>query len=365
MESFRILRACGREADQWRELYGRLPQSQQDLHYLPDYGAIYQRTYGHTACLAVHGDEEFVAMPFLLRDVRELNLGDPDMSAALDVTSPYGYGGPVSRLQAARAADGHALFFARFHEYCRDSGVVSEFGSFHPLLQNHPPLGSSLATRLGVTKRKEVVYIDLRQDEESMWGEVSRGHRSSINRSRRLGITVTRERATPERLSVFQAIYDSTMERNQADARWRFPPAYFANCVECLGPDRTSLFIASIDGAAVAQYLILHEGDGVYYHFGGSSAEHFGLRANNLLMYEIALWAKRAGYAWLHLGGGHGAGGGLLQFKAGFSSRRADLYTYSVVHDPQAYDRLCAARRAAPDRPPVDSAADFFPAYRR
>jgi hypothetical protein len=64
----------------------------------------------------------------------------------------------------------------------------------------------------------------------------------------------------------------------------------------------------------------------------------------------------------LHLGGGRGgAEDSLFRFKAGFSDRRHAFATWRWVVRPEAYERLCAARRAAGGPEPP---AGFFPAYR-
>jgi lipid II:glycine glycyltransferase (peptidoglycan interpeptide bridge formation enzyme) len=112
----------------------------------------------------------------------------------------------------------------------------------------------------------------------------------------------------------------------------------------------------------------MHAFGTAYYHFAGSRDAHPGLRASNLMLLESALWARGAGFTRYHLGGGvtRSAGDSLLRFKAGFSDRRAPLYTYFCVRDAPVYERLCerkrAYERATEGR---ESASDFLPLYRR
>ena len=85
-------------------------------------------------------------------------------------------------------------------------------------------------------------------------------------------------------------------------------------------------------------------------------------------MLETALWARRSGCSRYHLGGGVTSTGDdtLLRFKAGFSDRRAPLYTYFCVRDQVVYDRLCERKRAHErSTEGRESVSDFVPLYRR
>jgi lipid II:glycine glycyltransferase (peptidoglycan interpeptide bridge formation enzyme) len=112
----------------------------------------------------------------------------------------------------------------------------------------------------------------------------------------------------------------------------------------------------------------MHDFGTAYYHFAGNRDAHPELRANNLTMYETALWAQKAGYVRYHLGGGvtSRADDSLLRFKAGFSDRRAPLYTYFCVRSPRVYELLCERKRAH-ERATTgkESTSDFLPVYRR
>jgi len=115
----------------------------------------------------------------------------------------------------------------------------------------------------------------------------------------------------------------------------------------------------------VASCLVIHAYETAYYHFGGSSASHFDLRANNLLLFEVALWAKSQGLRWFHLGGGQGPRDSLFRFKAGFSKKAAPLFSYSMIHDSPKYAVLLGMREEYDRRLGiVATQKGFFPAYR-
>ncbi len=115
-------------------------------------------------------------------------------------------------------------------------------------------------------------------------------------------------------------------------------------------------------------YFLMHDFSTIYYHFGASDERFFDLRPNNLLMYEIACWGREHGFQSYHLGGGVSSAEDdpLFRYKAGFSNKRATLYTYGRVHHQETYDHLCELKRAHEMKTlGRESESDYFPCYRR
>src|SRR5262249_1925833 len=148
--------------------------------------------------------------------------------------------------------------------------------------------------------------------------------------------------------STFRAIYEATMFRRAAAERWFLPKDFFPHTHSSLGERRTTLFFAFLGNELESGCLLIHDFSTAYYHFAGTDAKHRGLGVNNLMVWEAAVFAKRAGYQRLHLGGGNTArtDDSLLRFKAGFSPAKAPLYTYFTLRNRAAYDELCARKRA-------------------
>jgi hypothetical protein len=360
--------APGRAA--WHALLERLPSHERDIHFLPEYGAVYRETYGYQPLLAVLTDgPRFVVQPFVKRPLNDL----PFLHAQgvseryYDLASPYGYGGPAFRCDGP--ADKDALmraFTERFLEYCRSERLASEFTSLHPLLGGGGVLERSGI--VGVEARKEVVYMDLAAPEAERWKGVRKGHRSSIAKARKSGVRVDRVAPTRENFDELNRLYYMTMERNNADQRWLFPTEYFRNCYERLGEDRVSLFFAMVGPVIATASILIHDADTAYYHFSGSDEQLNPYCAGNLLVYEAADWARSRGYRRFHLGGGVSSSpqDRLFVFKSGFSDHRATLRTYHRVLDQVTYDYLCVMKTKHEDTTGGEIAApDFFPFYRR
>jgi len=369
--SFSVLRAQGPEAQRWTARVNALPAGLRDIHYLPEYGLVYRHSHGFEPLLALYeAGDGFVLQPFVRRPLRELPfLSDAgDTGAPSDIANAYGFGGPLCNLPAgsetARAL--YVRFAEAFAAWCDDEDIATEFAVLHPFLAEHQL--ALLRGTLHPRHEKDVVYIDLDQSEAGLAHGVNRGNRSSIAKARRFGVRVEKVEPSRPNLELFGGLYRDTMVRRNAAARWFLPEGFFDVFCRCVGPARSSLFFALTGGEVECACLLMHAFGTAYYHFAGARDARPELRASNLMMLETALWARTAGFTRYHLGGGvsSSAGDTLLRFKAGFSDRRAPLYTYFCVRDASVYERLCERKRAyerATDG--RESASDFLPLYRR
>jgi hypothetical protein len=366
---FRIFSTRGDDAAQWQRSLEQLRQQDKDIYLSVEYARAYERSHGCEALLAAYTEENsLILMPFALRDVRRLPFFAPAAieGPVYDITSLYPFGGPIACLGSEQAsAQLHRNFQRHLAQYCASRGIVAQFTTFHPLLDNHQ--GPEATGLVKIERRKEVVWIDLNKEEATLFREMSTGHRRAVSRARRLGVTIEHRRADEASLAEFNALYRQMILRVGADERWHFPDSYFDECALCLGPDHVSLCTAKQSGETIASALILHDNETAYYHLSSGSrqgARH--LRANHLLIFELALWAKARGCGRLLLGGGSAPEDGIFRFKAGFSKSRSWLYTSNVVYDQQLYCLLCEARDAWDQEIGVHApSTDFFPAYRR
>ena len=366
---FEVLKAQGADAGRWSGLIARLEAAQRDIHFLPQYARIYERTYGHEPFLAFFGDSEhYVVQAFIKRALNGLPFLEErgTNERYFDIASQYGYGGPAWRAQGLDEAV--SLYRGMRHElaaWCIEQRIATEFVNLHPLLENECVVA---AAGIAISPEKQVVYIDCAAGETTLWAGMNRGHKSNLQRARKSGIRVTKVEPSAHNVAEFARLYYLTMDRNRAAERWYFPERYFTECVAQLGVDRVSLFFATTADALASAYLLMHDFGVAYYHFAGSDPRFFELRANNAIMYETALWATRAGFRKYHLGGGVGASeeDSLFRFKAGFSPLRATLFSYGIVHHEAMYRELCELKtRHEIATAGAASGSGFFPTYRR
>ena len=156
----------------------------------------------------------------------------------------------------------------------------------------------------------------------------------------------------PESLEPFARLYEQTMERQQAEGFYYFPPEYW-RALETELRNHVVLFEAGEDAAL----LCLHAPPWLHYHLGASSEAGRKLGASNLLFLEAARWAQELGYTRFHLGGGVGGRrDSLFEFKLRFDpGGELEMAVGKAIHDEEAYAGL-----AGPDA----GLDGFFPAYR-
>jgi lipid II:glycine glycyltransferase (peptidoglycan interpeptide bridge formation enzyme) len=105
--------------------------------------------------------------------------------------------------------------------------------------------------------------------------------------------------------------------------------------------------------------------NGLVNNFLSATAEDRGQFApNNLLFYEIILWAKRRGYRWYNMGGGYRINDGVMRFKLNFSQHTEDFYTYQKVHLAEAYETLVQEWRQTLSSTTEVEESKYFPLYR-
>jgi hypothetical protein len=252
-----------------------------------------------------------------------------------DVITPYGYGGPVG-----------GGFWEPYEDWCRTNGVVTTFVRFHPLYANHRDAGPDVHVQpLAGT-------VAWRLDEEGdLFERMHRHHRRVVRKALGAGVEATAQLA-PESLAGFVSLYEQTMERQEAEDFYYFPPDYW-RALETSLRGHVALFEAGDD----AKLLCLHAPPWLHYHLGASSDAGRKLGASSLLFLEAARWAQELGYTRFHLGGGvGGARDSLYEFKLRFDpGGELEAAIGKAIHDQEAY------RRLSPGGAGYDG---FFPAYR-
>ena len=185
--------------------------------------------------------------------------------------------------------------------------------------------------------------IDLRVDEEALWGDLRKKWRQYVNKARNAGITVSD--AEGDALPEFYRIYRETADR--AGFLIRTEQAY-RDVWEAFRPTGNArlLFARRPDGVAVATLFLVRCGPRVVEPYGGMTADGGESRANYLLKWEAIRSSREEGATSYDLWGL--ATGGIAHFKTGFGGREVRYVgSWDVVLDPlgrQVYERAQQAR---------------------
>ena len=356
VSQLRIIDLTEPEWDRWIE------STAHDVYHTSAYHRVVTFDGDGTAQLIVYGTpERFVAWPYLLNSIPNTRhgVGGP----AFDVTSTYGYCGPLAHGCAPDdpiIRDAWRTFQAVWHE----QHVVSVFTRFHPILQNHAWFVDSLTRNKsggeaeGVVRTGETVSIDLRRPDAQIISEYPRTFRQEIASNWNKGLTTEIDSGWSH-LEVFLELYAETMRRNRAQDAYFLRRQYFVDLIDELGDDAILVVTKKGEDIAAACLFLSHHGI-LHPHLAGTSTPFLPMSPLKVMWDDVRRWAAERGDWVMHLGGGRGgAEDSLFSFKSRFSPVRAPFYTGRWILDERRYELL--ARRAGAD---TDQVAGYFPIYR-
>jgi peptidoglycan pentaglycine glycine transferase (the first glycine) len=184
--------------------------------------------------------------------------------------------------------------------------------------------------------------IDLRADEEVLWGDLRKKWRQYVNKARNAGIVVVD--AEGDRLDEFYRIYRETADR--AGFLIRTEGAY-RDVWDAFRPHGLArlLFAQTVDGEPLATLFLVRSGPRVVEPYGGMTQEGGDSRANYLLKWEAIRSSRELGATSYDLWGL--ATGGIAHFKTGFGGREVRyIGAWDLVLDPLGRQVYEGAQRA-------------------
>ena len=322
-----------------------------DIYFDPRYGKICELIEaGEAKTFEYASDHGRIIYSFIQRPIDS----QIDGKTWFDMVTPYGYGGP---LILSCTGDREALakeFETALAAYCRENRIVSEFISFHPLVEN----ALDFTGVYDVSYSRHTVATNLRDYDDPFMAEFSKSCRKCVRRAQARGVgyeIVER----PASLDGFIPIYYETMVRNRAKSFYFFTKSYFDRILE-LFRDNVVLVNAVYEGKVIASELYFVWGPYIHSHLSGTLDGYLDMSPDYVIMYGIMEWGKERGYHFIHTGGGTGNDpeDPLYLFKKKFGKNTdLDFYTGKRIWNQEIYDALCN-RIGRND-------SGFFPAYRR
>ena len=315
---------------------------------------------GYVKAFKIHGDGEPLLFFYEDDNTKGINVvmkrdiakdknfcGKLPKEQYFDFATPYGYGGWIIE------GDDTDKLFSSYETWCLENGIVSEFVRFHPVLKNHKlPDNHYSVIPLGYT-----VTLDLTSP-EIIWENITSKNRNVIRKAQKNGVEICIGRSV-ELFETFREIYNSTMDKDNADEYYYFSSEFYESVYYDLEKN-AKIFYAVLDDKVIAAAIMLVENGKMNYHLSGSIREYSHLAPTNLLLYEAALWGCENGCKSLYLGGGVGSGeDGLFKFKKSFY-RKDDLprfYIGKKILNEVTYNKLLNLRENLTEN-------GFFPQYR-
>ena len=328
------------QKDEWNAVVRSM--NQYDFYHLAEYHQLEHS--GQPLLFHFSSNRISIALPVILRSI-----GGTEYN---DLTSVYGYAGPLSNM---KKPDEQVVknFQKELLHFFDSRRIISVFTRMHPLFANQELLLSGLGN---VVDTNQTVGIDLSLSELEQKRQYAHSVKNHINRLKRKNVLVEKVQ-TKEAIDLFIEIYKENMDRVNASKMYFFPNDYFYRLMKELP---ASLFLAYYEGRAISGSLFTSCNGIVQPHLSATLNEYLRWSPLKLVWDCIRLDAIQKNEKWLHLGGGvGGADDSLFQFKAQFSDMRFSFKTWRYIHDEKTYARLISEKY-----PEAVPCAEFFPLYR-
>ncbi|MGG3468168.1 GNAT family N-acetyltransferase [Neobacillus pocheonensis] len=341
------------EKENWHKY---LDQSiRKDIYFTPEYLEVYERNGDGKAQLFIYEDgQDFVYYPFLLRGLNDLKFAEDvkrKYGDLYDITTPYGYGGPITNTKdEIRKQQLFRQFEASFRSYCYQKNIITEFVRFHPLIRNDQDYKD-----IESTLNRHTVYVDLSLDLEDIWANYDNKNRNRLRKAK-TNEYFSMVHRSPSELENFMNLYYKTMDKKNAYEYYYFQRSFFENNVELL-QNHLELIEVVMGDKVIMSCFFMHYGEFIHYQLLGSDEEYLKYAPNNFLIHYVVEWAKSKGKKILHLGGGYaGDSDTLYRFKKRFN-KYGDLpfYIGKRIRNEEIYHELIKN---------LPVAGDYFPMYR-
>lgn len=337
-----------------------------DIYFDPRLGEIYAKLEGgrfqefNYKTDAGHIRHQFIIRPIELTNTPSDTQSDsagptvPTLETYFDLTTPYGYGGPlIMEAEPGRKQELLDGFAQAFANLCREQGIVSEFVRFHMLAGNAGDFSSIYETE----HYNKTVGINLADFDDPFQAEFSKSARKSLRRCLRDGLTYEIEEY-PDTLEDFAEIYYQTMDRNEADDSYYFGAEYFSSFLETM-PEAVIKCSVFYEDKTIAMGFYLRSADVLHTHLSGTLSEYLHLSPAYVMRYALVEWGKKKGYKLIHTGGGISGDpdDGLYRFKKKFGQNTEfDFHIGRKIWNKEVYRDLVKLTGTAD--------ASFFPQYR-
>lgn len=264
-----------------------------------------------------------IAYPFIKRKI------DGEPPDYFDITTPFGYGGPVVRAEG----DSTVLvtgFIEAFSGYCRDERIIAEYIRFHPILGN----AVFFENPLKLLPLYETYTIDLKRPLK-IAGPVIRIPSEEQE-------VVIKKLGTVRHMFDFLVLYYSEVRRREeADSYYFFTEDYFEALISNLGP-LLHLFGAYRGNKLVSACYILADDHTIYQHLDGTLEGEDEKGAVKMLQRKIAEWGADNNMAFYHLGGDFKMESAqIFPIKKDLANMQPSMfYICEKIHDAAVYGKL-------------------------
>lgn len=339
-----------KDKNTWNSLLKGEFEQYNDIYFRYEYFELYRKYYNVDPEVVFWEDNRVrVFLAHLVRDISKI--GQFKDFKYYDLTTPYGYGGPLVIVKKGKEKINKSLkeFFEEYRNYALTNSYICEFIRFHPIFENW----KSLNGVFDIEHTNDVVIIDLTKDLEEIWKDIKRGHRYNIKKSTREGCKVEIASNASKKIGNFIKVYYLTMDKNKAPKKYYFSTEFINSHLSLLN---ALLVEVKYKNEVIGASIFIYGDKIVHYHLSGATHGFRGLYPSDLTLWEATKWAKENDFKYLHLGGGRGKNDSLFEFKRGFSKITLPFYIGKRIFNMKVYQKLLNLN---------SSSNGYFPAYRQ
>ncbi len=321
-----------------------------DVCHLPDYHCAYATRFeGAEAWLwAVSDGSNYFAYPFLKAPVVIAG----DATGYSDIFGVYGYSGPLAKGDDAFIAQAWEAFTA----WAKEEKILCEFIRFSPYLENY----NLALLGVEVLENRQVAMCHVPASEEALLQALGPKTRNMLRKAEKAGLCAE-EMKLPEGLAAFRALYDSTMQRNDATEFFLYDNTYY-DLLLAMPKGAVRLFGVYADAQLVSTAMVLVWQENALYHLGASEGEYTKLGAGNLALFEMHKALMKAGVKFVNLTGGRTTAldDPLLRFKKSNGTGLCPFYIGKRVLDETGYAEVAKAWESAYNQPADKTKLQFY-----
>ena len=321
-----------------------------DIYFKKEYGLLCElMSDGRCEIFEYKSDAGHIRNMFIKREIPWL----VDGKRYYDISTPYGYGGPII-LSCTDREDLLSGYESAFEAYCAEQNIVCEFVRFHTIYRNYEDFSGIYKPEFS----RLTVATDLESFDDPVQQEFSKSARKEVRKAEAAGVTCSCH-YQPDDLHIFRQLYEETMDRNNADKMYYFPDSYYEFLETRLSPYILEVR-ASYNNVVIGSEIYFCAGDILHAHLLGSGAKLLELNGGALIEASAARWGKENGYRFIHHGGGRTSApdDALYLYKKKFGKHtEPEFHVGKKIWNQAAFDRIvqdCG----------VDTDTAYFPPYR-
>lgn len=315
--------------EHWNQYLNKIPKDSQDLYFREEYVRLYETDSEKAICFVFEDKDNILLFPFLKRPFSYKD------NTYYDFETAYGYGGPISNNHSAEFME---LALTTMSKMAAEMGYVCGFVRFHPILANW----DSFETVGHIIADRKTIAIDLTGGIDNVWmNEIHTKNRNVIKKGIKNGIEFIVDNDF-KYLNEFMQLYNSTMDKLNADGFYYFEPQYYIQLRDSLKD--SFLGLVKHDDKVIAGAIFFYQLPFGHYHLAGSDKSALSLSPNNFLLWEAAKELENRGVHYFHLGGGTDGSdeNSLYQYKRKFSKHEYQFCLGKMIFNQPLYDEICA-----------------------